>query len=119
MKRVCIVDDDASLTEALSILLEEEGYTVSVYADAAAALSPQSDPPAVYIIDLQLSGDVSGEKLISALRQRSQLAGVPIIIMSGAVDGADQARRLNVSYLPKPSSVDTVLEAIAAVTTRA
>lgn len=119
MNPICVVEDDAALLEALGMILQEEGYDVIACSDAPSALAAQQRSPAVYLIDLHLAGEMNGEALIKVLRQQTGGTATPIIIMSGAADGEQRAGQLGVAYLPKPSSVDAVLEAIEKVVTRA
>ena len=44
MYRICLVEDEQSLRDMISLNLELEGYTVETYADGAQALQLFSGP---------------------------------------------------------------------------
>jgi FixJ family two-component response regulator len=55
-----VVDDDASMREALSVVFTLAGYRVTVFADGASFLAAARDRvPAVVLLDLHLP-DISG-----------------------------------------------------------
>jgi len=66
-QKILIVEDELLTAESISVLLEEEDYTViGIARDAATALRLSSQPqgwPTVVICDIGLRGDVSGIEL--------------------------------------------------------
>src|SRR5207253_9110373 len=54
---VCIVDDDASVREAVGSLLRSAGLTVETFASAREFLaSPRRDAPSCLVLDVELPG---------------------------------------------------------------
>lgn len=111
--RVLIVEDDASNSEVLSLVLEMAGHQVSTAATAREALvRAVADRPAVVLLDLGLP-DEDGGRITAALRQ-SLPAGARIIITSGTSVDAAEARRLGVDgVLVKPFDPERLLAVLA------
>ncbi len=90
--KVLVVDDEAAIRSLLSDLLVEEGFQVQVAADARQALNQVlTAPPALVITDISLPG-TNGTDLVRLLRQRPELAGIPIIAVTGVFDHEVTAR---------------------------
>lgn len=110
---VFIVDDDAAVRDALSLLLGVYDYRVTVFANAESFLSAyRPDWNGCLLIDIRMP-DMDGLEL-----QRHLCAGgcaLPIIIMTGhgSIDSARSAFRLNaVDFLEKPLDKARLLAAI-------
>ena len=81
--RILIVDDEASVLEALEILLAHEGHRVMRASDGESALErAQTKPPDIVLLDLHLP-DVSGLEVVTRLRQIPGLEAVSVIAFSG------------------------------------
>src|SRR6187397_2860543 len=79
MKHIYIIEDDASILEGLTFLLEDT-YKVTAMSDARIALNKlQSEQPDLILLDL-LMPDLNGAEFIEALSQLT--LKVPILIMS-------------------------------------
>ena len=118
MTRVLVVDDDPQILRALRINLRARDYDVNVAADGAAALrAAAAHPPDLVVLDLGLP-DMDGADVIRGLRGWST---VPIIVLSGRVEGGDKVGALDAGaddYVTKPFGVDELLARIRAVTRR-
>lgn len=104
--RVCLIDDDHFVRDALALGLSDAGYQVVTAPGAAAGLDLISRHPVDAIItDLNMPG-TGGSELISEVRQR--WPDLPIVAISGAasIDGKalpDLARELGANAaLTKP-----------------
>jgi FixJ family two-component response regulator len=110
---VFVVDDDASVCEALSSLLRAVGWQVQTFATAAAFLEfRRPDLPACLVLDVRLPGP-------SGLDLQRQLAGrrdaPPIIFMSSHGDIAMTVQAMKagaVEFLSKPVRVEDLLAVI-------
>jgi len=116
-----LLEDDAAIQEMLRLVLEEEGYTVTVYptADASlnALLGPSSEqknkPIDLLIVDWRLSGSVPGTEVIRKLRSNTSFDSLPIILTTAAAfNDTDELQNLHVSLLEKPFGVDDVVALI-------
>ena len=120
MATVHVVDDDASLREALGRLLGAAGYTVRTYAAAGDYLVPApDDDPSCLLLDLHLPG-VDGLALQAALPRHPAYVR-PIIFLSGSADvpSSVQAMRAGAcEFLTKPVDRDRLLAAVEAAVGR-
>jgi len=106
-KRVLVVDDDRDMREALTDLLEFEGYQVSSAADGRQALQiARSCPPHLILLDLMMPV-MSGWQFRAAQAEDPVLAGVPVVIMSAFAHELEAT-----ALLPKPFQLGEVLDAV-------
>ena len=113
--RVLVVDDNEALRENLAEALQLEGYTVAVAADGEAALArlTQDPPPRVVLLDLMLPG-MSGADLLLRIRQDARLAGVRVVMTTGATGVRARAASAD-AILMKPFGVRELLAALKKV----
>jgi FixJ family two-component response regulator len=112
--KISIVDDDASVREALRGLLKSAGFTAEVFSSAEEILSSgRLNGTTCLILDVRMPG-MSGielqERLIASGR------AVPIIFITAHADEAERARALErgaIDCLQKPFSDDALLDAIS------
>lgn len=100
--RVLVVDDDASLAEMLTIVLEAEDLTARVCRTGAEVMAAMADfKPDVVLLDLMLPG-VDG---MSVCREIRKTSAVPIIMLTAKADTPDVVRGLEAGaddYITKP-----------------
>ena len=110
---VCIVDDDASVREAVGSLLRFAGLTVETFGSAREFLaSPRRDAPSCLVLDVELPGQ-SGLDLQQELIKGN--VRVPIIFLTGRGDIPMSVRAIRagaLDFLTKPVDVDQLLGAI-------
>jgi two-component system response regulator RegX3 len=118
MTRVLVVEDEESISDALSFLLRKEGFEVGVASSGPAALTEFDRSGAdVVLLDLMLPG-LSGLEVCQQLRQRADVAVVMLTAKDSEVDkvvgleiGADD-------YVTKPFSTRELVARIRAVLRR-
>ena len=100
--RVLVVDDDASLAEMLTIVLEAEGLSTAVCRSGDEVMSAfASFKPDVVLLDLMLPG-LDGMSVCRRIRATS---AVPIIMLTAKADTPDVVRGLEAGaddYVTKP-----------------
>lgn len=110
-KRVLIVDDEANIGRSLRLILEREGYAVSVCTTVAEARVFPGHADA-YLLDVRLP-DGNGIDLLRHLRQNDFQAPVVMISGHGTIADAVEATRAGAfDFLEKPLSRDRVLLAL-------
>ncbi|MGA0563517.1 response regulator transcription factor [Ancylobacter sp. VNQ12] len=111
---VIVVDDDASLRDALSSLFRSVGLQVQLFASAAELLAARlPEAPRCLVLDIRLPG-------VSGLDFQGQLArsdiDMPIIFMTGHGDIPMTVRAMKagaVDFLTKPFRDQDMLDAVA------
>jgi FixJ family two-component response regulator len=110
---VFVIDDDASLREALSSLFRSVGLQVKTFASASEFLSSKlPDGPTCLVLDVRLPG-------LSGLDFQAELAkahiDIPIVFMTGHGDIPMTVRAMKagaVEFLPKPFRDQDMLDAV-------
>ncbi len=83
---VLVVDDDFSALSLLGIMLQREGHLAIKATDAHEALASLSQgTPDLIVLDLMMPG-IDGIRLATILRQRTDTATTPILMLSSLVD---------------------------------
>ena len=116
---VSVVDDDDSVRMALDSLLRSSGYTVQLYATAAAFLSsvaPQNTR--CLLSDIQMPG-LSGIQMYDELCNRGII--IPVIFITGHQGTPPQVSENSpdpVAYFPKPFPCGELIACIEGVLNR-
>jgi FixJ family two-component response regulator len=114
--QIFVVDDDPSMRQSLSSVLEEEGYEVICFADGAALLSSARDCiPACIFLEVRLPGK-SGIDVLKKLRAEDYPA--PIFVTSGQGDipmAVDAIRNGASDFIKKPVAGDEIVGRVKAV----
>jgi CheY-like chemotaxis protein len=115
---ILIVDDSPVNLKLIRVLLELEGYVVSVASDAQAALEfLATSIPDLILMDLQLPA-MDGLTLTRLLKADVRLAGVPIVALTAYAMTGDQERALASgcdAYFTKPIDTRSFAQSIAAL----
>src|SRR5438105_2587197 len=109
-KRIVIVDDEPNIGLSLQLILEREGYSVTICHSALDFRSrPATQRADAYLFDVKLP-DGNGIDLLRALRQMDNRSPVIMISGHGAIaDAVDATRAGAFDFLEKPLSRDKVL----------
>jgi two-component system nitrogen regulation response regulator NtrX len=109
-RHIVIVDDEPNIGLSLRLILEGEGYRVSI-CESAAGFNAQRAMGHVdlYLVDLRLA-DGNGIDLLRSLRQRGDETPVVMISGHGTIRDAVEATRSGAfDFLEKPLARDRVL----------
>src|SRR2546425_1124259 len=110
---VFVVDDDASVREALGSLLRSAGFTVETFASAEEFLArPPADLPGCLVLDVGLP-DLSGLGLQQRMAEMNR--EIPIVFITGHGDVPTSVRAMKagaVEFLTKPFGERDLLDAI-------
>lgn len=105
MKRILVVDDEIGALTLIGIMLDRGGFEVMKAKDATQGLNTlEKDTPDMIILDVMMPG-IDGIELCRMLRQRSQTANTPVLILSARGDAESVMRGMDAGatdYLPKP-----------------
>ena len=121
MATILIVDDDADLLRALTLLLTHAGHRVITAQDGVLATSAASrHRPDMVILDVGLPGG-SGLTVLDRLQASVHLSSVPVLILTGRTDPECEARALQAGareFLRKPADPQVLLAAVGRLTAR-
>jgi CheY-like chemotaxis protein len=113
---ILIVDDDPGIREALTMILEDDGYRVVSAANGRSALDllQQSDRlPQLILLDLMMPV-MNGWELHAALREDISLAAIPVIMLSADSTVNFKARAQGAAgYLAKPVDLSVLLDTVS------
>lgn len=110
---VLVVDDDEDIRFTTRSVLEEEGYAVLLAADGEEALRylRALPRPKLVLLDLRMP-EMDGHVFLRALQADTELASIPVIILSAASE--EVATGLPYPSLRKPFELEALLRAVAA-----
>jgi len=116
---IFIVDDDASVREALAWLLRSRRLSSESFAsaedfEARLADEPLSDRPHCLLLDVRMPG-TSGLVLFDRLAERGLLEAMPVIFLTGHADvptAVDAVKRGAFDFCEKPFSDNALVDRI-------
>jgi two-component system, cell cycle response regulator DivK len=115
-RRLLLVEDSEAIRDALSILLEDAGFTVVQAARGEDALRLAAEArPDLVLLDLGLP-DMPGLDVARQMRGDVSMAGVPIVAVTGRDEAADrEACRVAGcdDYLVKPVNTRELVRRVA------
>jgi two-component system nitrogen regulation response regulator NtrX len=110
-RRVLVVDDEENIGRSLRLILEREGYAVSL-CHSAAAFRDFNGRADIYLLDVKLP-DGNGIDLLKSVKSNDPAA--PVIMISGHAtisDAVEATRAGAYDFLEKPLGRDRVLLAL-------
>jgi DNA-binding response OmpR family regulator len=117
-KSVLLIEDEPNIIEAISFLLERDGWTVRLHSDGLTAVEAvYAKAPDVVILDVMLPGR-SGFEILKELRSDTRSEHLPILMLTAR--GQTKDRELAASYgvsqfMTKPFSNAEMLETVRAL----
>ncbi|MDR6736714.1 response regulator [Sphingobacterium sp. 2149] len=108
-KRIIICDDDEGILEVLELYLELEGYVVFTVANSTLLIEQiEMHSPDLLLLDLWMPL-LSGDQVISLIRENGKIMDLPIIVLSASVDGATIANENGANgFIAKPFDLDDI-----------
>jgi CheY-like chemotaxis protein len=116
-RRALVVDDEPSIRGFLALALEDAGYAVETASDGVVALHVLDQwRPDVILLDLMMP-HMDGWSFRSEQLARPELASIPVVVLSAALDGQIRTRELRpAAALPKPVPLEDLLTVVESVT---
>ncbi|MFY0691864.1 MAG: response regulator [Paracoccaceae bacterium] len=115
---VLLIEDEPNIIEAISFLLERDGWTVRIHSDGTGALEAVArTTPDVVILDVMLPGR-SGFDILRDLRVCEETRDLPVLMLTarGQTKDRDLAKTYGVShFMTKPFSNDEMLRTVRAL----
>lgn len=114
-RSVLLIEDEPNIIEALSFLLERDGWTVRIHSDGVDAVDAVARVgPDVLVLDAMLPGR-SGFEILRELRQQDATRDLPILMLTarGQTKDREMAASFGASqFMTKPFSNAEMLEAV-------
>jgi CheY-like chemotaxis protein len=114
-KPVLVVDDDADIREAVTQVLENDGYPVAGASNGREALEVlhRMPRPGAIVLDLMMPV-MDGWQFRAEQRRDPELASIPVIVVSALGRGTQRVAALDaVAYVQKPLMLDPLLDAVS------
>ncbi|MEO8381370.1 MAG: sigma-54 dependent transcriptional regulator, partial [Acidobacteriota bacterium] len=114
---ILIIDDDASITASLALLLKQQGYaSARAHSPAEALVALRAERPRLVIQDMNFSRQTTGQEGLELLeRIRAEEPALPVVLMTAwgsiqlAVEGM---KRGAADFITKPWANATVLQSV-------
>ncbi|HVO74386.1 MAG TPA: response regulator [Ignavibacteriaceae bacterium] len=117
MKKILVIEDDASIHQAIIDILENEGFKVfSAFNGKAGTQLAKEVLPDMIICDIMMPG-MSGYEVLTELRKDSSTVLIPFIFLSAMVERQNIRQGMELGaddYLTKPFKIEELLNAIDA-----
>ena len=121
-QKILVVEDEPDIRKLVNYNLAQERYKVLEAEDGEQALKiVQRDKPNLVILDLMLPG-LSGLEVCKLLRERTDTAKLPILMLTAKAGEADRVIGLEMGaddYLAKPFSPRELVARVRAILRRA
>jgi CheY-like chemotaxis protein len=110
---VLVVDDDPDILEALSEILEAEGFEIRRARNGKEALERLSpEPPQLILLDLMMP-IMDGWEFAQRMKQLPDVSHLPIIVLSADRNVSNKATGIGaVGYLAKPFELNDLLDMV-------
>jgi two-component system, OmpR family, phosphate regulon response regulator PhoB len=107
IRTILLVEDETSVSDLVSVHLQQNGYNTIVVSEGARALElVAKQPPSLVILDVMLP-DMNGVDILREIRMQPATARLPVLLLTGCAEEADRILGLEVGaddYVTKPFS---------------
>lgn len=112
-KNILIIEDDSSFAQGLQIILQDEGYNVSILEDdRSLGRNLNRDIPDLVLVDYRLPGK-DGIFITRKLKTKKTTKKIPVIMMSASQNMNELARQAGAyAFLSKPFEIVELLDII-------
>lgn len=119
-KKILIVDDDPDLVEAVSMLLEAEGFTpLAAYGGVEGLDAARKQNPDLIVLDIMMP-DMDGYQVAQELAADDALSNIPVIMLTAVTDyvsdtsysHGDGKRLVADDFFEKPVDPETLVNRI-------
>lgn len=114
MKKILIFDDNESIVDVLTLILEDAGYEVISATEGKEALRiTRTEKPDLILLDILMSG-MDGKEFKQHLKKIEGVSETPIIVISANAKTEEISKEIGAAtYIYKPFEIDEVLNKIS------
>ena len=110
--RISVAEDDIAISEALQLLLEDEGYEVEIMLQGEQVRKMHAPLPALLLLDVWMGG-TDGREMCRHLKSQQATKHLPIILLSAHNEVAAMAKEAEANdFLLKPFNINELLALI-------
>lgn len=115
-KRVLVVDDDEFILDAVSLLLQAEGFSILTLLQGDQVVeTARTWQPDVILLDILISG-TDGRDICRQLKAETGLQHIPVLLVSAHPNVAETTQHCGAeNFLAKPFERQQLLQAMAEV----
>ncbi len=111
-KKILIADDDYSILEPTSLLLELYGYDVFTTSNGDIARKVKKKHPDIVLLDIFMSG-IDGRDVCREIKKDPEMQTTPVILVSASPEVAESTKSCGADdYLAKPFDVDDLIDKV-------
>jgi len=114
-RHILLIEDDYAVREAITEILELEGFAVTSALNGADALERLADPsqrPGLILLDLMMP-IMDGWAFRRAQAGRPELASIPVVVLSASAGHDERASGLSAAaVLAKPFELQQLLDTV-------
>ncbi|MEO6330239.1 MAG: response regulator [Ginsengibacter sp.] len=116
VKKIMIADDDSSIIDVLTLMLETSGYKVHSAANRQIIEDVNEFCPDLILLDILMLG-VSGQNICEQLKKQESTKHIPVIIISASKDAKEIALQAEADdFIAKPFEMEKLLKKVAKYT---
>lgn len=114
-KKILVVDDEPEISMLIQIYLEKEGYNViKAFSGEEAVKVARQEKPDLITLDIMME-KMDGFEVLQELKDRSDTANIPVIVLSILSDEHKGIKLGAVDYLTKPINIEKMSKTISNV----
>ncbi len=112
-KKILVCDDDKGISEMLEMLLDDEGYEVSIELNSVNLLKRiENEKPDLVLLDIWMPV-ISGDQILRSMKATSSLSNIPVLMYSASTEGSKIAETSGADgFIAKPFDLDKLIETI-------
>lgn len=112
-KKILVVDDDESILDAITLVLEEDGYKVQAIDNGEEMFRRiRTFKPDLILLDVLMSG-VDGRVICKKLKQQKTTKNIPVVMISAHPSAQKGAKDSGAEdFIAKPFATDDLLTTI-------
>ncbi len=112
-KKILIADDDSAILEAMTLMVEDEGYDVTSTTNGYSIDMIKNEKPDVVLLDIRMAG-IDGSKICKKLKSQSKTKDIPVIMISANKDAKQIAKEAGADdFITKPFQMNDLLSKLA------
>ena len=117
-KKALVIDDETTVLQMVSRLLESKGFIVTTAHDGLDGLRAiEVERPDLIIADIVMP-TLDGLTFVKALKRRSETRSIPVIFLTGKSDPLSMIEGINVGakfYVTKPFQTEDLMSKVGKV----